>query len=83
MRKNNLLNNQRGQSLIEYLVIVAFVGIASIGLVQLLGQNISISLANISNALGSNGPSESYKKADGFTNKKDFTNFMNTEKNNK
>lgn len=79
MKITTSLKNQRGQSLVEYLVIVAFVGVASIGLVRTIGKNISINLANISNALGDKkeikNKFEEVKDKD--INKKDFTNFMN------
>jgi Flp pilus assembly pilin Flp len=43
--------NQRGQSLIEYLIIVALVAVASIGMVKAVGANVSIHFGNIAKAL--------------------------------
>ena len=45
------MRNQRGQALIEYLVIVALVVVASIGIMSVIGQNIRTQFANVSNAL--------------------------------
>ncbi len=47
--KKNL--NSRGQSLIEYLILVAVIAIGSIGIVRGLGQTILVRYTNITNAL--------------------------------
>ncbi len=44
----------KGQSLIEYLLIVAIIAIGSIGIVRSLGQTILIRYTNITNALQNN-----------------------------
>ncbi|MEY4617203.1 MAG: hypothetical protein RJB66_2163 [Pseudomonadota bacterium] len=46
------ISNQKGQSLIEYLIIVALVAIATIGMVKVVGTNINVHFANIAKALG-------------------------------
>lgn len=43
--------NQKGQSLIEYLIIVALVAVGSIAVMRSLGQTVSVRFANIANAL--------------------------------
>jgi Flp pilus assembly pilin Flp len=43
-----------GQSLVEYLIIVAIVAIGSIAVVQSLGHTIYVRFANITNALQNN-----------------------------
>lgn len=43
--------DSRGQSLIEYLILVAVIAIGSIGIVRGLGHTILIRYANITNAL--------------------------------
>ena len=45
------LRNQKGQSLIEYLIIVAVIAIGSIAIVRALGETINVRFANITNAL--------------------------------
>ena len=46
-----MFKNQRGQGLIEYLIIVAIIAIGSIAIVRSLGQTIYVRFANITNAL--------------------------------
>ncbi len=41
----------RGQSLIEYLIIVALIAVTTIGMVKAVGTNINVHFANISKAL--------------------------------
>jgi len=50
MRKN-IKNKERGQSLTEYLILVALIAISSIGVVRVLGQTARAQLSNITNAL--------------------------------
>lgn len=45
------LQNSRGQGLIEYLIIVALVAVATIGVVRVLGQAVNSRFAAISYAL--------------------------------
>jgi pilus assembly protein Flp/PilA len=45
------LKNSRGQSLIEYLIIVAIIAVGSIGIVKTLGSTVKVRFANITNAL--------------------------------
>ena len=50
MNKYSCQNN-RGQSLIEYLIIVAVIAIGSIAIIRSLGQTVYVRFANITNAL--------------------------------
>lgn len=43
--------NQRGQGLVEYLIIVALISVATIGVVRVLGQAVSSRFTTISYAL--------------------------------
>lgn len=45
------LRNSRGQSLVEYLVIVAIIAIGSIAVIRSLGETIYVRFANITQAL--------------------------------
>lgn len=75
------LRNERGQGLIEYLVIVAFVGIASISIMRVIGQNVKARFGNISAALGAKTTGTSLDSAEASAFKKnDFTNFMDGAK---
>ncbi len=45
------IKNKKGQSLIEYLIIVALVAVAAIGMMKAVGTNVSVHFANIAKAL--------------------------------
>ena len=45
------ISNRKGQSLIEYMVIVALMAIASMGVMRVLSQTTSARLANIAQTL--------------------------------
>lgn len=47
----SVIKNSRGQGLIEYLVIVALVAVATIGVVRVLGQAVNSRFATITYAL--------------------------------
>ncbi len=77
--------NQRGQSLIEYVVLVALVGVATIGMVRLLQKSVKVNLANIIHALQSDGKRrESFERlTEDDLRKSDFSDFMNGAANRK
>ena len=45
------IKNKRGQGMVEYIVLVALVAIAGIGVAELLGQTVRTKLAEITNSL--------------------------------
>ncbi len=51
MRKEANLKNDRGQGLIEYLIIVAIVGVATMGIIRILGQTLSAKFTSVTYAL--------------------------------
>ncbi len=53
-RNKNHLKNQKGQTLIEYLIIVALVGVGSIALMRAVSQNINTRFADVVVGLGGN-----------------------------
>lgn len=75
----SLLLNQRGQSLIEYVILVALVGVATIGMVRLLQKSVKVNLANVVHALQSDGKrKESFERVnEDDLRKSDFSDFMN------
>lgn len=80
IKKNNSNNQkQRGQSLTEYLILVALVAVSSIGIVRMLGNTTSTQLANITRALQGNKPKKlrSEKVEEKHYSKKDMSSFMN------
>ena len=48
------LRGRRGQGMTEYIIIVALIAIAAIGVVSLFGDNIRALFATSANALGGN-----------------------------
>ena len=70
--------NNRGQGLIEYIVIVALVAVGSISLLRVLNQSVNFQFAQISKALGAK--TQDKMKAPEVTStqlqKKDLGNFM-------
>lgn len=75
------LRNCRGQGLIEYLILVALVAVASIALVRILQTSINAQLANVVNALeGGDGEQHRHhgeRVTDDMLRKKDFSDFLN------
>jgi Flp pilus assembly pilin Flp len=73
------LRNQKGQTLIEYLIIVALVGVGSIALMRAVSQNINAKFAGIVHALG--GTVEGNRTAATVTEnmyrKRDMKDFVN------
>lgn len=55
------LHSQKGQSLVEYLIIVAIVGVGSIALMRAVGQNLNARFADVVYSLG--GTVEGNRKA--------------------
>lgn len=45
------IRNERGQGLIEYLVIVALVAVAGIAVMSVVGQNVRAQFANVASAI--------------------------------
>lgn len=58
MRKPKL--NHQGQGLVEYLIIVALVAVASIGLIRALSHNVKVQFGKITNEIGGE-PRSSFK----------------------
>lgn len=77
------VRNHRGQTLIEYLIIVALVGVGSIALMRTVSQGINVRFASVVKALGgsvSDSPNIQVSKS--MLKKKDLKNFANQVTNN-
>ena len=72
------IRNRRGQSLIEYLIIVAIVAVGTMSIVRVVGKNVSVQFANVAKALGSGDDSQlKAEKLDSkMYSKKDLSNFL-------
>jgi pilus assembly protein Flp/PilA len=70
--------NEKGQGLIEYLIIVALMAVATIGIVRVLGQTVSAKFATATYALQGTRKSVHVESVDeSLHKKKDLGNFMN------
>ncbi len=54
MKNKKLLKNQKGQGLIEYLIIVAIIGVASMAIMRTVGGNMKVKYADIVDSLSGN-----------------------------
>ncbi len=72
------IKNQKGQALMEYLILVCLMGVACVGMVRLLQSTVNVNFANAVNALqgGSSRKIAHEKVEDNDTKKKDFSDFM-------
>ena len=75
-----MIRNQNGQSLVEYLIIVALVAVGTTAVMRVVGQNVSGQFARISNVLRG-APAEDGVQMDKFEashiKKRDLSDFMN------
>ncbi len=79
------IKNSKGQGVIEYLIIVALMGVAAISVIKLLQHTTNYKFAQIINALqgseGSNELSQINKVRSNHYKKKDLSNFMRSAAN--
>lgn len=73
----NRIGNSRGQGLVEYLIIVALMGVATIAIVRVMGQTVSSRFASITYALqGVKKSAQAESVDEGLYKKKDLGNFF-------
>lgn len=77
------LRNQKGQGMIEYMILVALIAIGTLGVVKVVGQNVSKQYENINRALGAKKSQQLQldNAADSQLNRKDLSNFMDGARN--
>jgi|GEM_PF-1223250 len=70
--------NQKGQSLVEYLIIVCLVAVGTIGIMRTFSEAVQHKFALMSKALGASydGKLEAPKILESSVSKKDLRNFM-------
>ena len=75
-------NSESGQSLVEYLVIVALVGIGGISIMGTVGKSIEVSFGKVAKALGAEvqGDIKNAKVTSAQTKKRNLRNFMSDSK---
>lgn len=67
-----------GQGMIEYLILVALIAAGTIGVIKVVGQNVSKQYENINRALGAKKSQQLQldNASDSQLNRKDLSNFM-------
>lgn len=77
-RSQSLKNSESGQSLVEYLILVSLMGIATLAAVRVLSQNVVTRFANVADALhGGNAPSRTMERVEtSQAKKKDMSTFF-------
>ncbi|MFZ4403961.1 MAG: Flp family type IVb pilin [Pseudobdellovibrionaceae bacterium] len=73
-----ILTNQKGQGLIEYLIIVALVAVASITVMKVVGGNVNAQFGNIARVLSGRESTavETHQVTGNMVRKKDFSDFF-------
>ncbi len=63
--KRQPLRTERGQGITEYLILVALLAIATIGVAKIFGNNLRVLFANINNSMTNAGNSDySFERID-------------------
>ncbi len=76
--KNTFLKNSRGQGLIEYLILVALMAVASIAILRVLNQTVNAKLTSITYALQGKKKSVATEEVtESMYDKKDLSDFFN------
>lgn len=77
------LKNQKGQGMIEYMILVALIAIGTLGVVKVVGQNVAKQYENINRSLGAKKANQLQldNAADSQLNRKDLSNFMDGARN--
>ncbi len=80
--KSPKLDN-KGQGMIEYMILVALIAIGTLGVVKVVGQNVSKQFENINRALGAKKSNKLQldNASDSQMNRKDLSNFMDGARN--
>lgn len=79
MKCKHGLKNNRGQGLVEYIVLVALIAVGSIAVVRTVGQNVAKQYENINIALGAetrNGRPTLNASPKAALEKRDLGNFL-------
>lgn len=83
--KQNISKNQKGQGLIEYLIIMALMAVATMAIMRVLSQTVSVKFAQVTEALQgreSKSRMQAPQIEDSQLKKKDMSDFFNGAKSN-
>lgn len=70
------LRNQRGQGLVEYLIIVSLMAVASIAVVRALGEVVQSRFKTVAHGLQGDKKAKSVRLEDSLAKRKDMGNFF-------
>lgn len=72
------LGSNKGQGLIEYLILVALIAVGTIGVIKVVGQNVTKQYERINRALGASGSKAITLDgvSDSQLKRKDLSNFL-------
>ena len=48
------VKNQKGQGLVEYLIVVAIMAVGALSIIRVVGQSVNVKFATIAKSLGAN-----------------------------
>ena len=77
--------NRKGQGLVEYLIIVALVGVATMAVIRGVGANVAVQFARVNEALGGKHLDKLNEQnvTEEMVKRKDLTNFLEGARNDK
>lgn len=83
--KKILIKNQKGQGLIEYLILVALIAVTTIGVVKVVGRNMAVQYEHINRAMGAEKTDALTIKSatDNALKQKDLSNFLDASRTSK
>jgi pilus assembly protein Flp/PilA len=78
--KISQISNSSGQSLIEYLLLVAIMAIATLSVIKVVGQNVAAQYGNVARAIQGGKAAETKQQMtavdDNLTKKRDMASFL-------
>lgn len=77
-----MIKNQKGQGLIEYIILVALIAVTTIGVVKVVGKNVATQYENINRSLGAknSGQLQIQNASSNSLKQKDLSNFMDASR---
>lgn len=77
-KSNRFTKNNKGQGLVEYLILVALIAVTAIGVVKVVGNNVAAQYENINRALGAKNSQKLTvsNASDTALKQKDLSNFI-------
>lgn len=74
---NSLIRSEEGQGMTEYIIIVALIAIAAIGVITIFGNNLRILFTNSANALGGAQDKQQVGTTSGVAKRRQLDTFSN------